>query len=93
MTAQEVTTIVHGISVDQTPFHEKGLRLSGEKYTVVRVDPDCRMVYARRGKDAGCCCQLTNRALVIAVYEAGMQAGQCNNRVEKLVDYLKEQKF
>lgn len=85
--------IVHDISVDQTRFHENGLKLGEEKYTVVRVDPELQVVFGRRGKDKGCCCQLTNRAVVIAVYEAGMQAGQCNNRVQRLVDYLKEQGF
>ena len=88
-----MTDLVSGITVDQTPFHEAGLRLSGEKYTVVRFDPDRQVVYGRRGRDAGCCCRLTNRAVVVAVYGAGMQAGQCNNRLEKLVDYLKEQNF
>lgn len=42
------------------------------------------------GADSGVCIVKTNRALLIGVYGAGMQPGNCNAVMEKLADYLIE---
>ena len=36
----------------------------------------------------GICCKKTGQAVVIGIYEEGMQPGDCNTVVENLGDYL-----
>ena len=43
---------------------------------------------APQGPNAGCVVVKTTQAIIIAVYEAGIQPGNCATVVEKLADYL-----
>eukprot|EP00048_Salpingoeca_helianthica_P014334 m.221170 g.221170 ORF g.221170 m.221170 type:complete len:126 (+) comp15734_c0_seq1:87-464(+) len=63
-----------------------GIFLQGTKYTFVRQDE--RSTYGRKGSDSGCVIVKTKQAILIGVYEAGVQAGNCNTVVEKMADYL-----
>lgn len=83
----EVKSIVGALNGGLDVFYQNGVRVGGVKYTFLRAD-EKRSVYARKGSEAGCICVMTNKCLVIAVYEGGIQPGACATVVEKLGDYL-----
>eukprot|EP00730_Choanoeca_flexa_P005480 TRINITY_DN11956_c0_g10_i4.p1 TRINITY_DN11956_c0_g10~~TRINITY_DN11956_c0_g10_i4.p1 ORF type:complete len:148 (+),score=15.98 TRINITY_DN11956_c0_g10_i4:57-446(+) len=83
----EATTIVNALNADPTSLAGTGIKLAGVKYMFIRAEPG-RSVYGRKGGDAGCVVVKTNQALVIGVYEGGIQGGSCTSVVEKLADYL-----
>ncbi|EGD79579.1 profilin [Salpingoeca rosetta] len=71
---------------DPQPLYQTGIVLNGVKYMFLRATD--RSLLGRKGGDAGCIVVKTNQALLIGVYEGGLQGGDCNNVVEKLADYL-----
>ena len=73
-------------------LYKDGIRVGGVRYVFLRQNGD-NALYGRKGSDAGVCICKTNQALIIGVYEGGLQPGSCNSVVEKLGDYLREKDF
>eukprot|EP01147_Barroeca_monosierra_P002083 gene2083-5142_t len=71
---------------DETPLYQSGIILGGVKYMFLRCEG--RSLIGRKGGDAGCIVVKTTQAILIGVYEGGLQGGDCNLVVEKLADYL-----
>ena len=86
MAPAEAQAFAKGVT-DPTPFYGSGLKIEGVKFTFLRGDGE-RSLYGKKGSDAGCCIVKTKQCVIVAVYEGGIQAGQCNTVVEKLADYL-----
>ncbi|KAF9174001.1 profilin, required for normal timing of actin polymerization in response to thermal stress [Mortierella sp. AD011] len=62
-----------------------GFYLEGTKYVLLRYDD--KTIYARHGQN-GVACVKTGQTVLIGYYGEGMQAGDCNEVVAKLADYL-----
>eukprot|EP00128_Syssomonas_multiformis_P007780 Colp12_sorted_trinity150504_noHs@6208 len=86
--AKEVGTIVNAIKSDPSALAGTGVVLAGTKYMFLRGEKD-RSVYAK-SKDGGAIVVKTGQAVIVAVYEGGIQPGACAAVVEKLADYLIE---
>ncbi|EDQ91881.1 uncharacterized protein MONBRDRAFT_35996 [Monosiga brevicollis MX1] len=86
VTQEEAVAAFRGIA-DPGPLTMSGIKLGGQKYMFLRNN-DGRSVYGRKGGDAGCVVVKTGKAIVIGIYEGGLQAGACANVVESLGDYL-----
>ncbi|KAF8941307.1 profilin, required for normal timing of actin polymerization in response to thermal stress [Dissophora ornata] len=65
-----------------------GLFLEGQKYVFLRKNEASGSIYARNGT-AGVACVKTNQAVLVGYYAEGLQAGDCNQVVENLADYLR----
>ncbi|KAF9357041.1 profilin, required for normal timing of actin polymerization in response to thermal stress [Mortierella sp. AD094] len=63
-----------------------GLYLEGTKYVFLSKPTD-NVIYARQGPQ-GVVCVKTTQAVLVGHYGEGMQAGDCNQTVEKLAEYL-----
>jgi len=86
VTQDEVKKIVEAYK-DPTGIQANGLFLAGVKYTYLRsMDNE---IYCKKGSDNGCCIVKTPQAVIVGVYEAGMQGGDANKVVGALGDYLK----
>ena len=68
---------------------KSGIKVANQSYILLRDDPG-RSVYGRKGADSGVCVVKTKRAVLIGVYGAGIQPGNCNAVMEKMADYLIE---
>lgn len=68
-------------------FGATGITIGDKKFVAVGPNPGI----ALRGKkgQGGCCVAKTANALVIGIYEEGVQPGDTNNVVENMADYLK----
>eukprot|EP00043_Microstomoeca_roanoka_P001408 m.32516 g.32516 ORF g.32516 m.32516 type:complete len:129 (-) comp10799_c0_seq1:787-1173(-) len=86
VTADEVKALMRCFD-DQTPLYQTGIVLGGNKYMFLRANPG-RSLMGRKGGDAGCIVVKTNQAVLVGVYEGGLQGGDCNLVVENLADYL-----
>lgn len=84
--AAELSAIA-GASANPAAVLGGGLMLEGQKYMVLRADDPS--IYVRKGSD-GACISKTNQCILIGWYGEKVQAGQCNQAVEKLADYLRE---
>ena len=62
-----------------------GIKANGVKYMFLRADD--RSLMGKKGT-AGIHCTKTGKAVIIAVYDQPITAGQCSVVVEKLADYL-----
>lgn len=71
---------------DPTPLYQSGIVLNGTKYMFLRNEG--RSLLGRKGGDSGCIVVKTNQAVLIGVYEGGLQGGDCNMVVERLADHL-----
>ena len=71
-------------------FQQTGIKLAGEKYFFISAEPD--LVRGRKNKNALCIVG-TLTAMIIAVGNDAAAAGQLNNTVEKLGDYLKQNNY
>eukprot|EP00118_Oscarella_pearsei_P028583 m.2508 g.2508 ORF g.2508 m.2508 type:complete len:139 (+) comp8721_c0_seq1:81-497(+) len=92
ITSSEVDAIVGGMSTDASTLQKNGITIGGERYVYVRGEvAGKKRVALGRGKknqQSGCVCVITEQAIIIALYDPGMQAGPCNVVVNKLADYL-----
>ena len=86
VTPAEAKSLLHGCD-DPSPLQMSGIKLGGVKYMFLKNEAG-RSAYGRKGGEAGCVVVKTNQALVIGVYEGGVQGGACVAAVEKLGDYL-----
>ncbi|KJE90176.1 hypothetical protein CAOG_01521 [Capsaspora owczarzaki ATCC 30864] len=77
---------------EPSDLYASGIKLGGQKFTFLRHEQN-RSVYGRKGADSGCCVVKTKQAIVIGVFEGGIQPGQCNSVVERLADYLIENQY
>jgi len=75
---------------DPSGIVSSGLFLEGKKYFTLRTDN--QSVYGKLGQ-GGCCCCKTNGCVVIGVYSEGTQPGQCNQVVERLAQWLRDQGY
>ncbi|EDO36356.1 predicted protein [Nematostella vectensis] len=65
--------------------------IGGAKYMMLRNDQESKICYLKLKDKGGFCVCLTKQALVIGGYEESAGgAGNCNNVVEQLAQYLKE---
>jgi len=64
----------------------KGIRVSGEKYFTLLADKD--HIYGKKQAN-GVVIVKTKQAILVAVYEAPIQAPECTPVVEGLADYLR----
>lgn len=83
----EVSRLVSCITGDSAPVRKGGVRVAGQNYIFLRCE-EGRSIYGRKGANAGVCVVKTKQALLIGVYGAGIQPGNCNTVIEKLADYL-----
>ena len=81
--------LVACINGDNTQVKRSGIKVGGQNYIFLRCE-EGRSIYGRMGADSGVCIVKTNRVLLVGVYGAGMQPGNCNAVMEKLADYLLE---
>ncbi|XP_070538414.1 profilin-2-like [Ptychodera flava] len=87
VTNAEVLKLVEAYK-DPSGIQAGGLHLAGTKYTFLRTFEN--EIYGKKGSDQGCCIVKTPKAIIIGVYEAGMQGGEANKVVGALGDYLKQ---
>ncbi|KAI1298624.1 profilin, required for normal timing of actin polymerization in response to thermal stress [Mortierella claussenii] len=71
---------------DASDVQANGLYLEGRKYVYLRSDSE--RIYARLGA-LGVTCIKTNQAVLVALYNESMQAGESTVVVEALGDYLR----
>lgn len=83
----EVSRLVACITGDSAPVRKGGVRVGGHHYIFLRCE-EGRSIYGRQGANAGVCIVKTKQALLIGLYGAGIQPGNCNAVIEKLADYL-----
>ena len=92
MTAEEVKSIVSGMCADASELQKNGITIGGERYVYVRGEVAGKKRTAlgrgKKNQQSGCVCVVTDTAIIIALYDPGMQAGPCNVVVNKLADYL-----
>jgi len=84
----EVAKLVAGFD-DSSDLAANGLFLGGEKFMLLAGEPGA--VIRGRGRDAktkGVTIKRTTSALVIGIYNEGVQPADCNLVVENLGDYL-----
>jgi len=72
---------------DPSNVQASGLYIGGVKYTFLRNFEN--EIYGKKGSDNGCCIVKTPKAVIIGIYEAGMQGGEANKVVGALGDFLK----
>ena len=89
VTQAQITKLVACITGDNTPLKRSGIKIANQTYIFLRCEPG-RSVYGRKGADSGVCIVKTKRAVLVGVYGAGVQPGNCNSVMEKLADYLIE---
>lgn len=87
VTQAQITKLVACITGDSTPLKRSGIKVANQSYIFLRCDPG-RSVYGRKGADSGVCIVKTKRSVLVGVYGAGVQPGNCNAVMEKLADYL-----
>ncbi len=74
---------------DSSELAANGLFLGGEKYMLIAGEPNA--VLRGRGKEIktrGVVIKKTVSALVVGIYDEGVQPADCNQVVEGLGDYL-----
>mmetsp|Transcript_5584 Transcript_5584/g.15981 ORF Transcript_5584/g.15981 Transcript_5584/m.15981 type:complete len:136 (-) Transcript_5584:413-820(-) len=84
----EVEKLVAGFD-DSIPLAAGGIFIGGEKYMMLAGEPGA--VIRGRGKDnksRGVTVKKTVSAMVIGIYDEGVQPADCNQVVEALGDYL-----
>lgn len=85
LTPTETKTIASGFSEPNSLF-ASGIRVSGEKYTVLRASDSSIM--AKKGA-CGVICSRSNQAIVLATYNDNVKPEPVNTVVESLTDYLR----
>lgn len=78
-----------GITDDSTSLKKSGIKVANMSFVLLRHD-HARSLYGRRGADSGVCIVKTKKCLLIGVYSAGIQPGNCNAVMERMADYLME---
>jgi len=86
---KEAKDIVAGFS-DAGKLRNSGLTIGTDKFIVLKADD--RSIYGKK-TGGGVVCVKTVKALLIALYDEKIQAGNATNVVEKLADYLIEQGY
>ena len=71
VTPAEAKSLLHGCD-DPSPLQMSGIKLGGVKYMFLKNEAG-RSAYGRKGGEAECVVVKTNQALVIGVYEGGVQ--------------------
>jgi len=84
LSAQEQATIIKAHNdLDGTQAH--GIRAGGQKYFTLQADE--RSIYGKKSAD-GILIVKTKQAVLVAIYEAPLQAPEVTPIVESLADYL-----
>ncbi len=76
---------------------EAGIRMANQKYMLVKHNPENNSAYLGREGGGGACVARSNTAVVIGIWNKAGQmsngqlqnAGDCNDLVEKMGEYLK----
>ena len=76
---------------------EAGIRIANQKYMFIKHNPENNSVYLAREGGGGACAVKTAQCLIIGVWNKAGQmsngklqnAGDCNELVEKMAEYLK----
>ena len=76
---------------------EAGIRMNGQKYMMIRHNPESNSVYLSREGGGGACVARTSSAVVIGIWDKTAKMsndklqnnGDCNELVEKMGEYLK----
>ena len=76
---------------------EAGIRMNNQKYMLIKHNPENNSVYLGREGGGGACIARTNTAVVIGIWNKSLEmsngklqnAGDCNELVEKMAEYLK----
>ena len=86
LTPEEQTALVNAAKPGGADkVQASGLRLAGVKYFTLRTDD--RSIYLKQGAN-GAVIVKTKQAILVAVYEEPIQAGEATPIVEALADYL-----
>ena len=87
MSPEQILKIVANITGDSNTLKKGGIKVGKQSYILVHHEPD-RSVYGRRGADSGVCIVKTKKAVLVAVYGAGIQSSNCRAVMERMADYL-----
>ena len=76
---------------------EAGIRMANQKYMFIQHNPTPQSVYLGREGGGGACVARTKTAIVIGIWNKAasmsngqlQNAGDCNENVEKIADYLR----
>merc|ERR1712118_263566 len=86
LSATETKDIAGGFA-DTHKLFGSGLRVAGEKYTVIRASDE--HIHGKRGA-SGVICSRSNQAIVVATYSNDTKPEPVNTVVESLTDYLRQ---
>ncbi|CAJ0575740.1 unnamed protein product, partial [Mesorhabditis spiculigera] len=67
-----------------------GLKFEGQKYVILQVDDE--RIIGKKGTN-GFFVYKTNQAVIISIYEDGVQPEACSQATGKLADYLKQNNY
>lgn len=87
MTPSEVSILLTCMTGDSSAVRRGGIKVGGQNYIFLRSE-EGRSIYGRKGANAGVCIVKSKKAMIIGTYGSGIQPGNCNAVIEKLVDYL-----
>ncbi|KAI5058082.1 hypothetical protein GOP47_0026252 [Adiantum capillus-veneris] len=88
VTSDEIESIAKGFN-DSDELAQHGVILGGTKYMLIQGEPG-QVIRGKKGK-GGVTIKKTSAALVIGIYDEGIQPSECSIVVEKLGDYLIDQ--
>ena len=83
----EVQAMVKGIA-DPSPLYGSGVHIGGTRYVFLRPSVDGKALYCKKSGQGGACVYKSSQAVIVGLYDEGMQAGGCNVSVEKIGEYL-----
>lgn len=80
---------------------EAGIRMANQKYMLIKHNPENNSAYLGREGGGGACVARTKSALIIGIWNKSavmsdktlQNAGDCNERVEKMAEYLTSQGY
>jgi len=84
LSGPEVLAICHGFD-NNDAVNSNGIKIAGQKYITIRADD--KVLQGRKGEE-GVVCTRTTKAVLVAHYPAGQQAGEVTKVVLALGDYL-----
>ena len=94
-------TAAHEASKGNRKGTEAGIRMANQKYMLIKHNPESASAYLGREGGGGACIARSNTAIVIGIWnKAGtmsnnqlQNAGDCNDLVEKMAEYLKSNNY
>jgi len=86
LSAEEQKAVINAFH-DRDAVQANGIRLAGVKYFTTTAEVGEPVVMGKKGGD-GCVLAKSSQAILVAVYQAPIQAAEARKVVEDLKDYL-----